>query len=445
MPNRAFYSALARSILAGETALEPIVARARSTLGRNWRWLRPMARRFLLAFSSEQRPRHKAVISFLQADEGLRSAFHHYGTQVRTANWLRAPDHMQPVHAARRWQIPAIETVGELASWLQITPNELEWFANLKRRRADAGRDGHSGPLSHYHYRILAKDGGSVRLIEAPKRKLKGIQAKILSEVLEAIPVHAAVHGFRRGHSIKTFAAPHVGQRVVLRMDLHDFFPSLSGARVQAVFRTAGYPEPVAHMLGCLCTNAAPRSVFARTDSSLDRLAMIEAGHIYERPHLTQGAPTSPALANICAYRVDCRLTGLAKAAGAVYTRYADDLAFSGGEAFEHCVERFAHHAAAILLEEGFRVHYRKTRIMRRGVRQYLAGLVVNQHINVPRADVDRLKATLTNCVRFGPESQNREGHPAFRMHLDGRVGFVEMVTPARGARLREIFEQIQW
>jgi hypothetical protein len=214
---------------------------------------------------------------------------------------------------------------------------------------------------------------------------------------------------------------------------------------VQAVFRTAGYPEPVANFLGGLCTNAAPRELFARADSSPDRLAVMEARQMYERPHLPQGAPSSPALANICAYRVDCRLSGLAKAAGAVYTRYADDLAFSGAGPFERCVERFADHAGAILLEEGFRVHHRKTRIMHRGVRQYLAGLIVNQHLNVPRADVDRLKATLTNCVRYGPERQNREGHPEFRMHLSGRVGFVEMVNPARGARLRKIFEQIQW
>ncbi len=445
MLNRAFYSALARSILAGEAALEPIVARAGSTLGQNWRWLRPMGRRYLATFSRDQRPRHKAVVSFLVADEGLRSAFHQYGTQVRIANWLREPNRMQPVHAARQWQIPKIESLGELADWLQISPSELAWFTHLNSQRTTSGPNGHDGPLSHYHYRLLAKDGGSVRLIEAPKRKLKGIQARILSEVLEAIPIHPGAHGFRRGHSIKTFAVPHVGQQVVLRMDLCDFFPSLSGARVQAVFRTAGYPEPVANFLGGLCTNAAPRDLFARADSSPDRLALMEARQMYERPHLPQGAPSSPALANICAYRVDCRLYGLAKAAGAVYTRYADDLAFSGAEPFERCAERFADHAGAILLEEGFRVHHRKTRIMHRGVRQYLAGLVVNQHLNVPRADVDRLKATLTNCVRYGPKSQNREGHPEFRMHLSGRVGFVEMVNPARGARLRKIFEQIQW
>jgi hypothetical protein len=108
-------------------------------------------------------------------------------------------------------------------------------------------------------------------------------------------------------------------------------------------------------------------------------------------------------------------------------------------------VERFALRAAAILLEEGFAVHHRKTRLMRQGVRQYLAGLVTNEHINVVRADFDRLKAILTNCVRHGAESQNRDGHPAFRMHLVGRVGFVEMVNPVKGARLRKIFERIEW
>jgi hypothetical protein len=82
---------------------------------------------------------------------------------------------------------------------------------------------------------------------------------------------------------------------------------------------------------------------------------------------------------------------------------------------------------------------------MRQGVRQYLAGVVINEHINGVRVDFDRLKAILTNCVRHGAESQNREGHASFRAHLLGRVGFVEMLNPAKAVRLRRIFDQIQW
>jgi len=226
-------------------------------------------------------------------------------------------------------------------------------------------------------------------------------------------------------------------------MDLRDFFPSFAAARIQTLFRTMGYPEPVADLLGGICTNAAPRDVW--NQSGLDSLELRDARALYSRPHLPQGAPTSPALANLCAFRVDCRLSGLAEAAEAEYTRYADDLAFSGNEAFERRVERFSTHAAAILLEEGFTVHHRKTRIMPQGVRRHLAGLVANQRMNVRRTDFDRLKATLTNCVRLGPESQNRDAHPSFRSHIEGRVGFVEMINPAKGNRLRVIFEAIQW
>jgi len=443
MQSPSFYSALARSILAGEAAVEPIAARVSRTLGENWRWIRTLAQRYVRAFGAQARPKRRNVVEFLSADEGLRYAEAKYRGKLRISKWTTDPILMQPADVARVWQIPAIATVGELAGWLGLSVGELEWFADLKRlgARAENGDE----PIGHYHYRVLAKMSGSIRLIEAPKEKLKELQRIILSEILEKIPPHPATHGFLKGNSIKTFAAPHVSRRVVLRMDLRDFFPSILGPRVQAFFRTAGYPEAVAGLLGGICTNAAPRRLWGKLGKGLDPLAMAEARALYAWPHLPQGAPTSPALANLCAYRIDCRLSGLAQSAGAVYTRYADDLAFSGDEVFERCVERFANHVAAILMEEGFTVHHRKTRIMRQGVRQYLAGLVTNERLNVVRADFDRLKAILTNCVRHGPESQNREAHPSFRLHLDGRVGFVEMVNPAKGARLRKTFVQIRW
>lgn len=439
----AFFAALANSILAGQATPDAVVARLSRTLGREWRWLHPVVQRYLARFGDGSRPRNREVVEFLLRDTGLARALHRHRNQVEIAAWISPTPSMQPAHAARRWPVPAIESIGALAEWLKIMPGELAWFADLKRMIARCGREQATGPLSHYHYRILAKDGGSVRLIEAPKKGLKLIQQQILSEILEKIPVHPAAHGFRRGRSIKTFAAPHVGQRVVVRMDLRDFFPSISAPRVQAMFRTAGYPESIADLLGGLCTNAVPRAIW--TGRGLDSLRIAEGRQLYAWPHLPQGAPTSPALANICAHRVDCRLTGLAEACGAVYTRYADDLAFSGGKQFERCAERFAIRAAAILLEEGFAVHHRKTRIMRRGVRQYLAGIVANQHLNVIRRDYDILKATLTNCVRYGAESQNRDGHANLRLHLQGRVSFVEMINATRGAKLRSLLEQIQW
>jgi hypothetical protein len=445
MRGPAFYEALTRSILAGDAAPEAIVARLNQTLGHNWRWIKPLVRRYLKAFGANTRPRGNAVVRFLKDDIGIIRALNLYRRQIRIAHWISEPNRMQPVHAGRTWCAPAIESIGALAEWLRITPGELAWFADLRRNMARLGQGGYAGRLSHYHYRILAKEGGAIRLIEAPKERLKQIQKQILKEILEKIPVHPAVHGFRRGCSIKTFAAPHVGQRVVLRMDLRDFFPSISGPRVQAMFRTVGYPEPVANFLGGLCTNAAPRALWLEKGKSLDPLRMADARQLYAWPHLPQGTPAAPALANICAYRMDCRLTGLAEVCGAVYTRYADDLAFSGDENFERGVERFAIHATAILLDEGFTVHHRKTRVMRQGVRQYLTGVVTNRRLNIPRSDYDRLKAILTNCIHHGPESQNREAHADFRSHLTGRVSFVEMINAKRGAKLRNLLDKVQW
>lgn len=408
-------------------------------LGRHWPWLPSLAQRFVEKFAGGTRPRRRAVSQFLLCDPGFRRAWSRHFHELSVARWLTEPQQIQPVAAAVTWNLPAIKSVGELADWFGIRVGELEWFADLK----GLGYKNHNGALTHDHYRILAKQSGTIRLIEAPKPRLKGLQRQVLSQILEQIPPHPAAHGFLKKRSIRTFVAPHVGQRVVLRMDLRDFFPSLAGPRIQSLFRTFGYPESAADLLGGICTNAVPRDVWKGAAIERDRLQ--EARVLYSRPHLPQGSPASPALANLCCYGADCRLAGLAKSAGATYTRYADDLAFSGQEELSRAARRFSAHVASILAEEGFRVHHRKTRVMRQGVRQHLAGVVANHHLNVMRTDFDRLKATLTNCVRLGAASQNREGHPHFRLHLEGRVGFVEMVNRARGERLRAILERIRW
>jgi RNA-directed DNA polymerase len=100
---------------------------------------------------------------------------------------------------------------------------------------------------------------------------------------------------------------------------------------------------------------------------------------------------------------------------------------------------------AVIAGEEGFTLHPRKSRFMRRGVRQHLASVVVNEHPNVKRDTFDQLKAILFNCVRSGPASQNRAGLADFRSHLLGRIAHVHMINPERGAKLMRLFEKVHW
>ena len=245
-------------------------------------------------------------------------------------------------------------------------------------------------------------------------------------------------HAFRNGRSIRTFAAPHVGRAAVWRFELKDFFPSIPASRVQALFRVAGYPLNVARVLTGLCTTRLPFGLLAPDQLSLPSV-------FWDR-HLPQGTPTSPALSNLAAYRLDVRLSAWAAECGATYTRvYADDLAFSGDEEFAAAAHRFRRTVFQIIVEEGFQINVAKSRWMTAGIRQHLAGVVVNQHPNVRRDEYDLLKAILTNCVRHGPVGQNLDSHADFRAHLAGRIAHIGSIHAERGRKLLEFFDRIDW
>lgn len=430
---------LAEAFVAGRWEEADLVDRGARVLGRRARWLRPLVRRLIAAFDSGTRPAAARVADWLLDDDGFHRACDRGPLTIDHRRSM--PPVMWTAPGLPSWNVPPLTTPKALADFLGLSPSILEWFADFQNR----GRLAPNGPLQHYHCHWVAKRAGSSRLIESPKPRLKAIQRQLLDAILNAIPPHDAAHGFRNGRSIRSFAAPHAGQAVVLKMDLRDFFTTVNSARVSALFRTIGYPEPVARLLTGLCTHATPGSVWSDPAAPA---AGPDAWHLrrrYSEPHLPQGAPTSPALANLAAYRFDARLAALAASAGATYTRYADDLAFSGGDDFARALARFPAHVGAIALEEGFLINPRKTRPMRRGVRQRIAGVVINVRPNVPRATFDRLKATLHNCLTHGPASQNHHAHPDFRAHLLGQIAHVAMLHPDRGARLRAIFERIAW
>jgi RNA-directed DNA polymerase len=255
---------------------------------RHWRWIRPLAQRYIETFAGRTRPRRRDAVQFLSQDPGVARAQSKYRHELRVEQWLTEPQQMQPVEAAAAWEIPSIESVAAPAEWLLLTPGQLEWFADL---RGLGYRLNDSPKLRHFHYRVSAKTSRGIRLIEAPKPRLKALQRLILLQTLDSIQPHSSVHGFRKGRSIKTFAAPYVGRHIVLRMDLQNFFPSISGARIQTFFRTVGYPESVADLPGGICTNATPRDVWREAGIDADPAMLREARALYARPHLPQGAP----------------------------------------------------------------------------------------------------------------------------------------------------------
>ena len=332
-----------------------------------------------------------------------------------------------------RWPVRTIHTVADLAQMLSLDVNELLWYADTKLLE----RSVESENLRHYTYRWLPKRRGGSRLLEIPKENLKTFQRQILRDILDHVPPHPTAHGFRQGRSIQSFVGPHCAQPVVIRLDIRDFFTSVSLNQIIAIFRSFGYANDVAVLLAGLTTNAAPAAILrAEGSTPADQL---------RGPHLPQGSPTSPALANLAVYQMDARLNGLATALDGTYTRYADDLAFSGPIEMLRAAERFVTLATSIIQGEGYRVNTLKTSIRQQSDRQVLTGLVVNSHPNIHRADYDRLRAILHDAKVNGIDTANRSNHPQFRSYLQGHIGFVQATNPRRAIKLWKVFDSIDW
>ena len=229
-----------------------------------------------------------------------------------------------------------------------------------------------------------------------------------------------------------TNAAVHANPKILLKMDVKDFFPTVTWRRVKGVFRRAGYRDSIATLLALLCTEA-PREVVQ---------VQGQTYYVSLGPRcLPQGAPTSPAITNALCLRLDRRLAGLATKLGWRYTRYADDMTFSLPAdhkdkprlgALLGCVRR-------VVQAEGFEVKDEKTRVHRTGGRQSVTGLVVNGEgqPRTPRKLRRELRAAIHNLKAGKPL---KEGESLAR--LAGYAAYVYMTDPKLGkTMLAELVE----
>jgi RNA-directed DNA polymerase len=334
-------------------------------------------------------------------------------------------DRRANVEKLQSWQLPVLATPDDVARALGITIPRLRWLAFHSE----------ASTISHYIRFQVPKKSGGRRELAAPHHDLASVQEWILMHLLEKLATHPAAHGFVPKRSTMTNAVPHVGQAVVINLDLKDFFPSITFPRIKGLFQSLGYSPAVATILGLLCTECPRRPV-------------TYAGrtwHVATGPRaLPQGACTSPALSNLITRRLDARLAGLAAKLGYTYTRYADDLTFSGpGPAAPRMAWLLAR-VRHLVAEEHLVVNESKTRIQRPGGRQTVTGIVVNQRPNVPRQLVRQLRAILHDAAQNGLEAANRGRRDNFPDWLGGMIAYVAMVHPARGQELKEMFQRVR-
>ncbi|BDS08714.1 hypothetical protein NT6N_37540 [Oceaniferula spumae] len=418
---------IAEILLSGPFEKGPMSQRLKISLNAA-RFTNKLVERILENFGSGSRPSVRKLGEWIEDDKKFqkkcRKGWSDHVTEMLPAEM--APD----MRVAAEWKVPTITTTGNLAHWLDLPVSQIDWYAGAY------GAVAADSKLSHYTVGVVRKQSGGCRILEKPKWQMKQAQRHILHGILDRIPPHPSSHGFQKHRSILTYVRPHVGKRTVIKFDLKNYFLSIEKSRVRALFHMAGYPPTVSTALAGLCTHRleiadVPRSVSDRWKFTV--------------PHLPQGAPSSPALADRLLFRLDLRLHGLAEKMGLNYTRYADDLAFSTDEKEFRGkrIEAFVRLVGSIIGEEGFSLNTKKTRVMFHSQRQRLAGLVINQRANVERSVYDQLRAIIHRCIQHGPEHENREGHPAFLDHLQGRVEFVRSTNPTRGEKLQAMLDRV--
>ncbi|WP_309027767.1 reverse transcriptase family protein [Pelagicoccus enzymogenes] len=316
-------------------------------------------------------------------------------------------------------QLPNFVDAKALAASMEVPIGELKFLAYNRK----------VSKISHYKRFFMKKKSGGQRLISAPMPRLKRLQYWILHSILYKIPVHECVHGFVPDRSIKTNAAPHVGQDVVVNIDLKDFFPTVTQSRVQGLFNALGYSNQISTIFSLLCTE--PEVQQAKLDG--------ESWFIHQgERQLPQGAPTSPAITNLICYRLDCRIKGATDKLGFNYTRYADDITLSAsGEAVSD-ICRLIWQVRKIIEEEGFNFHPDKFRVMRKGRRQEVTGLVVNETLSINRNTLRRFRALLHQIEKSGIEGKSWQGNSVNLLNsIQGYADFVAMVRPEKGQLLQ--------
>ena len=319
--------------------------------------------------------------------------------------------------------LPKLTDVESLAKALGLTVPRLRWMTY--HRDVDTG--------THYVRWLVPKRDGSPRLISAPKPELKAAQRWVTREITEHLPVHGAAHGFLAGRSIVTNAVVHAGARIVVKLDIRGFYPTVTMRRVKGLLRRAGLTEQVATLVALLATESPREEV-----ETHGKKHFVATGP----RSLPQGAPTSPSITNALCLRLDCRLSGLARKLGCRYTRYADDLTFSWHGKGKSDIGGLLRACRMIVRSEGFEIHTKKTRVMRHGSRQRVTGLVVNAApgrppARVPRETVRRLRAAIKN------RELGRPGKGESLEQLKGMAAFIMMTDRERGHAFMERIDKL--
>ena len=257
----------------------------------------------------------------------------------------------------------------------------------------------------HYRKVKLPKKSGGYRNLSVPDAVLKSIQKRIAQVLLVCMPVSRYAKAYRFGSSTLGNAKHHIGKQVVLKLDILHFFDSIRYSTVKdKVFPGEIYAEPLRILLTMLC---------------------------YHKEALPQGAPSSPAITNIILYAFDEHIGQWCRGRGIAYTRYCDDMTFSGNFDPEEVIR----YVKLELKKMGFLLNEQKTKIQRPGQQQTVTGIVVNEKLSIPAEYRRKLRQELYYCRKFGVRDHLLKigldiSEDTYRTQLLGKVNYVLQLHP---------------
>lgn len=264
-----------------------------------------------------------------------------------------------------------------------------------------------------YKEHRIPKRNGGFRIIHEPAPELKAKQRSILNWLqARGIKPSYYAYGFIRGRSTVKHARLHVGKKIVLKLDIEDFFGNTKSSMIKVALRKEKLPDGYINEIIETCTY---------------------------KNSLPQGSPASPFLSNIVLTDMDSRLAGLAMKYKATYSRYADDMCFSSNDP---ALNKMLKAIEYVVNQCGYKLNSRKTKVLRRNSRQIITGVVVNEKANIPRsllrttrARLHNLKMSIFKKLAFDEEELEK---------LRGMVSYFSVIRADIGIRFKKDLKEIE-
>ena len=266
--------------------------------------------------------------------------------------------------------------------------------------------------INYKSFRIPKRRGGH-REINAPDEETAKMQYDILYNFLYKFSAHPIAHGFIKNRSPLSNAKYHVGAKILVKLDIKDFFPSLTEAKVKRLFEYLLSLKKVS------------------TKNDIDDLVKM----VTYKGHCPQGACTSPAIGNLILLGVDKKLQELQHDFDCVITRYADDIVCSSKTNMD--LPKIIPVIKKLLELNGFKLNQKKIKVQRQHKRMSVTGVVVNEKPNISRTKRRNLRAQLHNLEG---KTISKKEHQV----LSGKVAWIKQLNPLHGEKLEKQLEGIQ-